>query len=102
MVAQLCQGAPAEHRDNACATVPGGDAYYFGADQPRITAEALLPWAALGSDGPPADGRIKVEVSASAWFHSRWMSLTGMAPAKGSASPRRWIEMRLGGTSPSL
>ncbi|HEX9525217.1 MAG TPA: hypothetical protein VF949_19720 [Reyranella sp.] len=102
MAAQLCHGALAEHAGNGCAAVPGGEAYYFGADQPRIAAEALLPWTALGVEGPPGDGRIKIEVSASAWYHSRWMSLTGLPPAKGSASPRRWIEMRLGGASPSL
>ena len=102
MTARFCQGAPAEHRGNACAVVPGGEAYYLGADQPRIAAEALLPWTALGRDGPPADGRLKVEISASAWYHSRWMSLTGLPPAKGSASPRRWIEMRLGAAPPSL
>jgi hypothetical protein len=100
MTARLCQGAPAEHRDNDCAAVPGGEALYFGADQPRITAEALLPWAALGRDGPPADGRLRIEVSASAWYHSRWMSLTGLPPAAGSANPRRWIEMQLGGVQP--
>src|SRR6185312_14474627 len=102
MTAKLCQGAPAQHRNNDCDAVPGGTAYYFGADQPRITAEALLPWRALGRDAPPADRRLKIEVSASAWYHSRWMSLTGLPPAKGSASPRRWLEMRLGSASPSL
>ena len=62
----------------------------------------LLPWSALGGDGPPAGRRLKVEVSASAWYHSRWMSLSGLPPGKGSASPRAWIEMRLGNASPSL
>src|SRR6185437_9205788 len=56
MTAKLCRGAPAEHAGNDCAAVPGGEAYYFGADQPRIAAEALLPWSALGRDGPPPDG----------------------------------------------
>jgi hypothetical protein len=102
MTAKLCEGAPAEHAGNDCAAVPGGAAYYFGADQPRIAAETLLPWKALGRDGPPADRRLKIEISASAWYHSRWMSLTGLPPAEGSASPRRWIEMRLGSASPSL
>jgi hypothetical protein len=101
MTARLCQDAPVSAGGD-CAAVDGGEAYYFGADQPRIAAEALLPWRALGLDGPPADGRLKVEVSASAWYHSRWMSLTGLPPAKGAAAPRRWFEIRLGGASPSL
>src|SRR5260221_3262152 len=101
MAVQLCHGALAEHAGKGCAAVLGGEAYYFGADQPGIAAEALLPWTALGVEGPPGDGRIKIEVSALAWYHSRWMSLTGLPPAKGSASPRRWIEMRLGGGSPN-
>ena len=102
MEARLCAGAPSQHRDRECPQVPGGEALYFGADQPRITAEALLPWPALGLAGPPADGRIKVEVSASAWYRSRWMSLTGLPPARGSANPRRWVEMRLGEGGASL
>jgi hypothetical protein len=96
MATELCAGAPAEHRDGTCPAVPGAQAFYFGADQPRITAEALLPWSAFGLSGPPADGRLKVEVSASAWYHSRWMSLTGLPPETGSADPTRWIEMHLG------
>jgi hypothetical protein len=50
----------------------------------------------LGLAGPPLRHRIKIEVSASAWFHSRLMSLSGAAPARGSADPKRWIEMQLG------
>jgi hypothetical protein len=98
MAARLCAGAPSEHLQNRCPEVPGAQALYFGADQPRIAAEALLPWAALGLSGPPSDGRLKVEVSSSAWFHSRWMSLSGLPPAQGSAKPQHWIEMHLGGT----
>jgi hypothetical protein len=103
MQALLCLGAPAEHRHGDCPEVTGASALYFGADQPRITAEALLPWSALGVAAPPADGRLRVEVSASAWFHSRWMSLSGLPPQRGSARPERWIEMRLGAaaTAPS-
>jgi len=96
MAAKLCAGAPAQHGGKSCAAVPGAAAFYFGADQPRIAAEALLPWSAIGLKRPPRDHRLKVEVSASAWFHSRWMSLTGLAPEEGSADPQRWIEMTLG------
>jgi hypothetical protein len=93
---RLCVGTAASAIDGTCVEVAGGRALYFGADQPRITAEAMLPWSALGLDGPPADRRIKVEVSASAWYRSRWMSLSGADPATGSADPARWPTLRLG------
>ncbi|HEV8026392.1 MAG TPA: hypothetical protein VGP50_03120 [Stellaceae bacterium] len=96
MQALLCEGAPPEHQGGACPAVPGAAALYFGADQPRIAAEALLPWSALGLAAPPADGRLRVELSASAWYHSRWMSLSGLSPSRGSAHPRHWTEMHLG------
>ena len=97
MAALLCAGAAAEHRHNRCPEVPGAAALYFGADQPRIVGEALIPWQALGLAAAPASRRIKVEVSATAWFRSRWMSLSGLAPATGSARPRLWAVMRLDG-----
>ncbi len=96
MMPKLCLGAPAEHEATICPEVPGAEALYFGADQPRIVGEMLIPWSALGLTGPPARRRVKIEVSASAWFHSRSMSLSGAAPKAGSADPKRWIEMRLG------
>jgi hypothetical protein len=94
--ALLCAGAPAEHTRNHCPAVPGGEALYFGADQPRIVGEALIPWSALGLSGPPADRLLKAEISASAWFRSRWMSLSGLTPRQGSAQPARWAVLRLG------
>jgi hypothetical protein len=96
MSARLCAGTPVEHSDNRCPAVPGGEALYFGADQPRIVGEALIPWAALGLAGPPASRVLMAEVSASAWFRSRWMSLSGLAPKQGSARPARWAPLRLG------
>jgi hypothetical protein len=48
MRADLC-----EMDTEPCAAVPGAVATYFGADQPRITAEVHVPWKALGVDGPP-------------------------------------------------
>lgn len=102
MEPRLCAGAPAEHAGNRCLPVPGARALYFGADQPRITAEALLPWAALGLAGPPDDGQLRIEVSASAWFRSRWMSLSGLPPAQGSAAPAHWTTVRLDRVDPTL
>jgi hypothetical protein len=39
---------------DACAAVPGAVAHYFGTalDQPRIILKALIPWSALGGQGP--------------------------------------------------
>ncbi len=91
----LCEGAVGTPENNSCAKVPGAQALYFGADQPRIVAEALLPWQALGLGGPPESRKIRIEVSASAWFNARWMSLSGLPPRQGSAEPARWMETHL-------
>jgi hypothetical protein len=87
---KLCQGAASEHRGGDCAAVPGAETLYFGADQPRIVGAMRLPWSALGLNGPPADGKLKIEVSSTAWFRSRWMSLSGAPPARGAADPSLW------------
>lgn len=96
MAPKLCLGTPTEHAATDCPAVPGAQALYFGADQPRIAAEALIPWEALGLDGPPADGKLRVEVSSTAWHRSRWMSLSGLSPTEGAAHPEKWMPMRLG------
>ncbi len=101
MAPKLCLGAPADHEATSCPPVPGAEALYFGADQPRIAAEALLPWSALGLQGPPASGKLKVELSSTAWHRSRWMSLSGLAPDAGARHPERWTEMTLGGMKPA-
>jgi len=95
MAPLLCAGTVAALHDNKCAEIPGTQALYFGADQPRIVAEALLPWQALGLEGPPKSGKLKIEVSAVAWYNSRWMSLSGLPPDEGSAEPQRWMSVRL-------
>jgi hypothetical protein len=96
MAPKLCLGTPAEHAATDCAPVPGAQALYFGADQPRIAAEAVIPWEALGLAGPPGDGKLRVEVSATAWHRSRWMSLSGLSPGEGARHPEKWMAMRLG------
>ena len=48
MAAELCAGAAPRAIARGCTPVAGGNAVYFGADQPRITAEVRIPWAALG------------------------------------------------------
>jgi len=92
MTALLCAGIATATPDAAhCKPVEGAQTSYFGADQPRITSETLLPWPALGLDGPPGKDRLlKVEVSTTAWHRSRWMSLSGMAPEQGDADPKHW------------
>ncbi len=101
MQALLCAGIAAgpDDPDPHCASVAGARVRYFGADQPRITAAALIPWNALGLDGPPLNQAMRIEVSSSAWFRSRWMSLSGMPPEQGWARPKRWAVARLGRVS---
>ncbi|MBV8653762.1 MAG: hypothetical protein JO255_20035 [Alphaproteobacteria bacterium] len=98
MTALLCAGEAALPSD--CTPVAGGNSVYFGADQPRITAEAFLPWSALGVERPPLGHRVKVEVAATAWHRSRWMSLSGLPPEEGMVEPGRWTTARLGGVAP--
>ena len=97
MAPKLCAGTVAELRDNDCTSVPGAHALYFGADQPRIVAEALLPWGALGIDAPPKANKLAIEVSATSWDNGRWMSLSGLAPRDGTAHPKRWLIVSLAG-----
>ena len=86
----LCAGAPSEYHGASCPPVAGGRVHYFGADQPRIVADALIPWSALGLSGPPESRRIKLDVSARSWFRARWMSLSGAPPEAASADPKLW------------
>ena len=88
----LCAGAP---DGNRCAAIPGAKALYLGANQPRVVAEAFVPWSALGRDGPPADRRVRLEVSSQSWYRARWMSLSGLTPDQGSADPARWAAVKL-------
>jgi hypothetical protein len=97
MTPMLCAGAAVLHHETSCPPVPGASTLYFGADQPRIVAETMIPWQALGLAGPPDPKRIKFEVSARSWFRARWMSLSGLNPEKGSADPRAWTTATLGG-----
>lgn len=78
-----------------CHPVKGVLARYFGADQPRITFELFIPWQSLGSEGPPEEGEIRVEVAATGFHRSRWMSLSGLAPGEAMANPALWRRMRL-------
>jgi hypothetical protein len=72
-----------------CASVPGGRAVYFGADQPRLVAEARIPWRSLGVSGtPPASMRLALGITG---FHrARWMSFDGRPPAEALRDPAAW------------
>jgi hypothetical protein len=96
MAVLLCVGAAEAAITAGCVPVPGAEAVYFGADQPRITAELLLPWAALGVAPPKPGALLRAEVAMTSWHRERWMSLSGQAPGAAMADPAHWLSMRLG------
>ena len=89
MHARLCRV-----EDGRCEAVPGAVASYFGADQPRITAEVRLPWRALGVEGPPRHP-VRMDLAASAFHRSRWMSWSGRPPGATMRDPARWRSLAL-------
>lgn len=96
MKAELCDGAAEEAIVHGCTPVAGAEAVYFGADQPRVTAELRIPWQALGI-APPSPGTVlHAAVAMTSWDRDRWMSLTGRTPAAALADPTTWRAMRLG------
>jgi hypothetical protein len=96
MEALLCAGTAAEAITSGCTPVPGAEAVYFGADQPRITAELLIPWSALGINPPAPGAALSAEVALTSWHRERWMSLSGRAPDAALADPSGWRPMHLG------
>jgi len=96
MAALLCAGTAAQAITSGCTPVPGAEAVYFGADQPRITAELLIPWSALGVNPPAPGAALRAEVALTSWHRERWMSLSGRAPDAALADPSGWRPMHLG------
>jgi hypothetical protein len=96
MRALLCDGTAAAAIAHGCHPVPGAEAVYFGADQPRITATMLIPWAALGLAPPAPGARLKLAAAMTSWHRGRWMSLSGKPPAEALADPAAWRPVRLG------
>jgi hypothetical protein len=96
MTALLCSGAASEAAEHGCT--PPGDtrAAYFGADQPRITAEMTIPWSYLGVQPPLAGASLKAEVTMTSWHNERWMSISGKPPAEDLADPAGWHVFKLG------
>jgi hypothetical protein len=96
MSARLCAGTAASAISSGCSEVEGGKALYFGADQPRITAEMLVPWSALGIEPPNPGVQLQAEIAVTSWHRERWMSLSGRPPTAGMSDPASWRVMRLG------
>jgi hypothetical protein len=96
MTALLCAGTAVQAIRSGCTPVPGADSVYFGADQPRITAEMLIPWPALGIAPPAPGATLRAEVALTSWHRERWMSLSGRAPDAALADPSGWRPMHLG------
>jgi hypothetical protein len=96
MTAMLCAGAAAQAIAEGCEPVQGAEAIYFGADQPRITAEMLLPWSALRVATPAPGARLRAEVAVTSWDRDRWMSLSGQAPERAMADAASWRVMQFG------
>ena len=93
MQAVLCRDtAPTPE---ACVKPDGATTVYFGSDQPRIVAEGRLPWSALGLAGPPPGGKLRLEVTGTAWHRARWMSLSGRPPEEAMAHPEGWRDVHL-------
>jgi len=72
-----------------CEPVRGAVATYFGADQPRLVAEARLPWDAAGLRSRPGD-RLRMELAVTAFHRARWMSTSGGPPAAAMRDPAGW------------
>jgi len=96
MRAELCAGAAEIAITGGCTEVSGAEAVYFGADQPRITAEMVIPWSALGITAPTPGTQLRAEVAITSWDRERWMSLSGLAPDAAMNHPEDWTAMRLG------
>jgi len=79
----------------SCESVPESVTTYFGSDQPRITVEVSLPWRALGVTEPPLQKHLRIELAATAWHRSRWMSWSGLPPVQGMQDSSRWRLVRL-------
>ena len=80
-----------------CDAVPSATAVYQVSDRPRITAQVTLPWKALGISAPPADRHLRVQLAATTFYRSRWMSLGGAAPAEAMENLATWKPAMLTG-----
>ena len=94
MTAKLCNGSAQVAITYGCTEVEGAEAVYFGADQPRIIAELVIPWSALGASPPEPGLQLRAEIAVTSWHRARWMSLSGLAPDRAMDDPENWRAMR--------
>jgi hypothetical protein len=78
-----------------CVRVPSAVATELGKDRTRIQEAIFLPWQTLGMAGPPSDGNLRVQLGATSFYRSRWMSLTGAPPAQALDNQASWRTARL-------
>jgi hypothetical protein len=79
----------------SCESVLGAVTTYFGSDQPRITVEVTLPWGAMGLTELSSREDLRMELAATAWHRSRWMSWSGVSPDEAMRDPSQWRRVRL-------
>jgi hypothetical protein len=92
----VCAGTADEAVREGCTPAGATQAMYFGADQPRVTAEMTIPWSYLGIAPPLGGASLKAEVAMTSWHNERWMSLSGAAPEEALANPGSWHRFTLG------
>jgi hypothetical protein len=88
-------------RGDSCEPIPGATARYFGTalDQPRVILKAFIPWHLLGLAGPPRSDELRLDIAVTAFYRSRWMSRSGLAPEVAMEHPADWQRVRLGGAA---
>jgi hypothetical protein len=92
----VCAGPADQAIRYGCTSAGGSEAMYFGADQPRVTAEMTIPWSYLGIAPPLPGASLKAEVAMTSWHNERWMSLSGKPPEADLAAPEEWHRFTLG------
>ena len=84
-------------KQETCDAVPSATALYQITNRPRIIAQVTIPWEALGISGPAAGRHLRVQLAATAFYRSRWMSLVGDPPAKAMEDLTTWKPAMLAG-----
>ncbi|HVN27764.1 MAG TPA: hypothetical protein VMT64_04725, partial [Candidatus Binataceae bacterium] len=78
-----------------CVRVPSAIATDLGSNRTRIREAIFFPWSALGLAGPPPGETIRMQLGATSFYRSRWMSLSGKPPAKALQNESEWRVARL-------
>jgi hypothetical protein len=81
----------------ACDVVPSAITAYLVSGRPRVTFQVTLPWEVLGLSWPPGDRRLRVQLAATAFYRSHWMSLSGAPPAEAMENLPSWRAATLTG-----